>query len=360
MLVARLQMQEPIPLDLEFRVSPGEILALVGPSGAGKSTVLRCIAGLWRRVKGSVVVDGEVWLDTTGFSLPVHQRRVGYVFQSYALFPHMSAAGNVRAALGHLPADQRDAAAGQLLARVGLEGMESRHPGQLSGGQQQRVAIARALARDPAVLLLDEPFSAVDRAARQGLYRQIRTLRDTLGIPVILVTHDLDEARLLSDRLLIIDNGREISEGPTVELMGDPDALRTLGVRETSTLITATVVEHEADGLCRLTFSAGSLFLPGVDQAPGTRLQIRIMAHEVMLSQSYPLGLSALNVFPASVRGIREGEGPAVIVELQVGDDRLLSRITRRSATALSLQPGTLCHVVLKSMAVARGHLGSL
>lgn len=360
MLAARLQMRDPIALDLEFRVSPGEILALVGPSGAGKSTVLRSIAGLWGGVKGSIVVDGEVWLDDAGRSLPVHRRRVGYVFQSYALFPHMTAAGNVCAALGNLPAGQRDEAARRLLVRVGLEGLEKRHPGQLSGGQQQRVAIARALARDPAVLLLDEPFSAVDRAARQELYRQIRALRDTLGIPVILVTHDLDEARLLSDRLLILDNGRVVSEGPTAELMGDPDALRTLGVRETSTLITATVAEHEADGLCRLEFSAGSLFLPGVEHEPGSRLQIRIMAHEVMLSRSYPAGLSALNVFPATIRRIREGEGPAVIVELQVGDDRVLSRITRRSAAALSLVPGTDCHVVLKSMAVARGHLGSL
>lgn len=360
MLAVSLKMQAPIPLDLAFQVGRGEILALIGPSGAGKSTILRSIAGLWGRAQGSIQVDGTRWLAEDGWSLPVHQRRVGYVFQSYALFPHMNAAGNVRAALGHVAAVQRGEMAQGLLARVGLGDLASRFPGQLSGGQQQRVAIARALARDPAVLLLDEPFSAVDRETRQGLHQQIRMLRDSLDIPVILVTHDLDEARLLGDRLLVIDQGRVVSEGRARELLGDPEALKTLGLREASTLITAQVVEHEADGLSRLAFSAGNLLLPAVEHPPGSRVQVRIMAHEVMLSQSYPTGLSALNVFPASIKSIREDSGPAVVVELVVGDEVILSRITQRSAAAMSLQAGSACYVVLKSMAVARGHLGTV
>ena len=360
MLAVSLKVQAPIPLDLAFQVGRGEILALVGPSGAGKSTILRSIAGLWRHAQGTIQVDGERWLDEDGWSLPVHQRRVGYVFQSYALFPHMSAVGNVRAALGHVAAAQRDKRAQGLLARVGLADLVSRFPGQLSGGQQQRVAIARALARDPAVLLLDEPFSAVDRETRQGLHQQIRMLRDSLNIPVILVTHDLDEARLLGDRLVVIDQGRVVSEGLASDLLGDPAAMKTLGLREASTLVTAQVVEHETDGLSRLAFSAGSLLLPAVEYAPGSRVQVRIMAHEVMLSQSYPTGLSALNVFPATVKTIQPGSGPAVVVALAVGDDMILSQITQRSAAAMSLQPGSTCHVVLKSMAVARGHLGTI
>lgn len=217
----------PIPLDVEFFCGEGELLALVGPSGAGKSTTLRTIAGLYRPREGSVACDGSTWLETSqGLDLPPHHRRVGLVFQSYALFPHMTALGNVTAAMGHRPCGERAARARELLALVHLESLEQRRPADLSGGQQQRVAMARALAREPAVLLLDEPFSAVDRRTRRKLHRELAELRRAVRIPIVLVTHDIDEAAGLADRMCVIDLGETLQTGRPADLLAAPASAR--------------------------------------------------------------------------------------------------------------------------------------
>ncbi|MGE0358346.1 MAG: ABC transporter ATP-binding protein [Burkholderiales bacterium] len=222
-LEVRLAQAGPIPLEVSLSCAAGEVLALVGPSGSGKSTVLRCIAGVIRAKSGTIRVGGETWFDAAaGVSLPPQRRGVGFVFQNYALFPHMSAVANVEAALGHLPAAGRGERARALLDRVNLKGLESRRPWELSGGQQQRVAVARALARDPRALLLDEPFSAVDRSTRQILYRELAALRRDLAMPMVLVTHDLDEAAMLSDRMSILHRGRTLQDAPPHELMARP------------------------------------------------------------------------------------------------------------------------------------------
>ena len=222
-LRVRLVQHAPIPLDATLVCAPGQTHALVGPSGSGKTTILRCIAGLHGVAEGSIECAGARWYDTTArIDLSPQQRSAGLVFQHYALFPHLSAQANVEAALGHLPAKDRDARARELLTRVHLTGLESRKPAQLSGGQQQRVAVARALARDPQVLLLDEPFSAVDRVTRQKLYRELSELRRSLALPIVLVTHDLDEAALLSDRMTILHRGRTLQTGPPREVMTRP------------------------------------------------------------------------------------------------------------------------------------------
>ncbi|MDM7459116.1 MAG: ATP-binding cassette domain-containing protein, partial [Paracoccus sp. (in: a-proteobacteria)] len=283
----------PIPLDVAFRVEPGELLALVGHSGSGKTTLLRTIAGLWRPENAKVTVDGTTWLDTGArVDLPTHRRRIGIVFQNYALFPHMTAAQNVMAAM-----DTADAAeAERILDLVNLHGLADRKPAQLSGGQQQRVAVARALAREPQALLLDEPFSAVDRATRERLYAEIIELRRFLAMPVVLVTHDMNEAQLLADRMVVIEAGRVVREGTTAQVMADPEALRAMGIREVAVMLPAVIAEHGTDGLTRLDVNGDPLFLPAVDGAPGTHVRVRIMAHEVILSRARPEGLSAQNI----------------------------------------------------------------
>lgn len=213
----------PIPLAAEFSCAPGEVLALVGPSGSGKSTILRSIAGTYRPKHGSIETNGETWFSAmAGLFVPAHQRAVGMVFQSYALFPHMTALANVMAAMGHVRPAEREARANSLLAMVHLSGLEHRRPAELSGGQQQRVAVARALAREPEVLLLDEPFSAVDKATRQRLYREIAELRRGLNMPVVLVTHDLDEAIMLADRMAVLHRGRTLQTGTPEEITTKP------------------------------------------------------------------------------------------------------------------------------------------
>ena len=217
----------PIPLGVALTCAPGEMLALVGPSGSGKTTVMRAIAGLYRPKHGQVLCGGETWLDTAaGIALPPHRRRAGLVFQHYALFPHMTAFANVTAAMGHRPRAGRETEARRLLALVHLDGLERRYPAELSGGQQQRVALARALARDPAVLLLDEPFSAVDRRVRRELHAELATIRTAVRVPILLVTHDLDEAAGLADRLAVIDRGDILQVGAPGEVLARPASAR--------------------------------------------------------------------------------------------------------------------------------------
>ncbi len=236
----------PIPLSAVFDCAPGELLALVGPSGSGKTTILRSIAGLCSPPAGRIAVNGEVWFDTeAGIDIPAHRRRAGMVFQHYALFPHMTALGNVAAALDHLPSAKRAGRAAELISLVNLSGLEQRRPAELSGGQQQRVALARALARDPAVLLLDEPFSAVDRATRQRLYRELAELRLALKIPVVLVTHDLNEAVMLADRICVLHHGRTLQAGAPDDILERPNSAQVARLVGLSNVFRGVIAEHQ-------------------------------------------------------------------------------------------------------------------
>jgi len=202
-----------VSLDIE----PGEFFALLGPSGCGKTTLLRILAGLEVPTEGHVLIDGQDMRD-----IPPKKRAVNMVFQSYALFPHLTAAENVMEALGDVRPKERHGEAGALLQRMHLEGLEDRRPALLSGGQQQRVAVARALARRPDILLLDEPFSAVDRVTRRGLRRELMELRRELSMPVILVTHDLDDVIRLADRMCVLQGGRILQTGAVEAVMARP------------------------------------------------------------------------------------------------------------------------------------------
>ncbi len=208
-IAVAIRLQDPVTLDVEFEASASELVALVGPSGGGKSTILRAIAGFEKPTAGKISVGGQQWFDSQqGLCLQPRLRRVGMVFQSYALFPHLSALENVVEALVDRQTGNKTELANEYLARVNLKGLGGRLPDQMSGGQRQRVAVARALAREPDVLLLDEPFSAVDKVTRIRLQRELVELRADLSIPIILVTHDIEEAARLADRIAVLHEGR--------------------------------------------------------------------------------------------------------------------------------------------------------
>ncbi|HEX6704036.1 MAG TPA: ABC transporter ATP-binding protein [Albitalea sp.] len=232
MLSVDVEQAAPVPLAARFDCAAGELVALVGPSGSGKSTLLRCIAGLTHPHRGTIVCRDRTWFDAAaGVRWSAQQRRVGLVFQHYALFPHLRALDNVALASGR-PDPQ--AHARELLGRLGLDGLGARRPAELSGGQQQRVALARALAREPEVLLLDEPFSAVDQPARHDLYHELAALHRAVALPIVLVTHDLHEARRLADRMVILDRGRTLQQGTPAQVLSQPRNARVaelVGIR---------------------------------------------------------------------------------------------------------------------------------
>ena len=285
-LAVRVVQHVPIPLDATFECRSGELLALTGPSGSGKSTLLRCIAGLERGAGGRIACGDAVWLDSDrAINLTPQRRSVGIVFQQYALFPHLTALRNVEAALGHRPRDTRLARARELLASVHLAGLEDRRPSQLSGGQQQRVAMARALARDPQVLLLDEPFAAVDRVTRQKLYRELAELRRTLAMPIVLVTHDLDEAAMLADRMCILHRGRTLQIGTPHEVMTRPVDAVVARLVDLRNVFEGIVQAHDAAAKCTfidwhgITLEAAS----GTQVAAGARVAWTIPVSGIVL-----------------------------------------------------------------------------
>jgi molybdate transport system ATP-binding protein len=247
MLHVEIRQASPIQLDARFSCRNGETLVLVGPSGSGKSTILKTIAGVYRPAGGRIQIDAEVWFDSaTGIHVPARRRRAGLVFQSYALFPHLSVLSNVLEAVPPGPHRRRVERAGAVLASVKLTGLESRRPAQLSGGQQQRVALARALAREPAVLLLDEPFSAVDQATRERLYEELANLRRLLKMPVVLVTHSLQEALLLADQMCVLHHGTTLQTGTPQEVMTRPRSVEVARLVSLKNICTATVRAHDA------------------------------------------------------------------------------------------------------------------
>jgi molybdate transport system ATP-binding protein len=205
-----------------FRTGGG-ITALFGPSGSGKTLTLRCIAGLARPDGGTIVLDGRVLFDAANRTdVSTRDRSVGYVFQQYALFPHLSVERNIAYGLTGRPPAERAARVEDLLRIVGLPGIGDRKPSELSGGQQQRVAIARALAPEPKLLLLDEPFAAVDQRARRRLRAEFLDVHARVGTPMLLVTHDIEEVRQLADSLVLLNEGRVLRTGPTTELLTPP------------------------------------------------------------------------------------------------------------------------------------------
>ncbi len=348
------------PLDLQIAFeAPRGITALFGRSGTGKTTVVNAVAGLLRPDAGRIQLSGQTLFDaSTGIWLPVHKRRLGYVFQDGRLFPHLSVRQNLTYGQRFAPVR-----AGPTLDEVsdllGITGLHDRRPGALSGGEKQRVAIGRALLSRPELLLMDEPLAALDAARKEEILPFLERLRDHTDVPVLYVSHSVAEVARLATTVVVLEAGRVARSGRAERVLSDPDMVRQIGLREAGAVLPATVAAHHPDGLTELTISGGRLFLPQMDTPPGTGTRVRILAHDVILSRNAPSGLSALNILPVTIIALREGSGPGVIVQMQSGDDRMLARITRRSAAAMELRAGDNIHAVVKSVSIARMDIGA-
>ncbi|MEM8740439.1 MAG: molybdenum ABC transporter ATP-binding protein [Pseudomonadota bacterium] len=345
-------------LDVAFQ-APAGVTALFGRSGAGKSSVVHAVAGLMRPRAGAIRLEDETLLDTeAGIWRPPHQRRLGVVFQESRLFAHMSVRRNLLYGAWFSGGAARGALA-DVVDLLGLGGLLSRAPDTLSGGEQQRVAIGRALLARPRMLVMDEPLAALDAPRRAEILPYLERLRDSTGLPILYVSHSVAEVARLAATLVVMEEGRVAQAGPAAEMLADPAIAPLIGVREAGALLSAQVVAHAPDGLTELAVSAGRLVVPHIVAPLGARLRVRVPANDVILATQPPTGLSALNILPVRVAGLRPGTGPGVIVQLRAGEELLLARITRRSAETLGLVPGLACHAIVKSVSVAPGNIGA-
>jgi molybdate transport system ATP-binding protein len=350
-----IQQDGPIPLNVAFSCEPGQILALFGPSGSGKTTVLRAIAGLYAPRQAQVTVDGETWLDTSGgVDRPAHTRRVGFVFQEYALFPHLSALHNVMAALGHRPRGERRERALKLLRLVHLEEHVGRRPAALSGGERQRLAVARALAREPRVLLLDEPFAAVDRGLRQALQSEIDAVRRAVDIPIVLVTHDFEDVVRLATHLAIIRAGEVSAHSSLTSMTSRPDLPWLREAVGLGAVVDATVAHVDtARRLAELDIGGSVLLAPQAGLAVGGRVRVRIPAREVILATAAPSGLSVHNVLTGTVTSLAfDATSEAAIVQLAIGRTRILAEVTRDAVSRLGIVEGMSLQALIKSVSL--------
>ncbi len=344
-------------LDAAFRAPPG-VTVLFGRSGSGKTTIVNAVAGLLMPDAGRIAAGDRVLFDAAlGIRLPPHRRRLGYIFQEGRLFPHLTVRQNLAYGAWFAPRGAPREDMRRVVDLLGIGALLERRPGALSGGEKQRVAIGRALLSAPRLILADEPLAALDEARKAEILPYFERLRDEVSVPILYVSHSASEVARLATTVVALDAGRVVAQGPAAEVLGDPEVLPA-GAREAGAVISATVVAHHPDGLSELDAGGVPLLLPRVALAPGRPIRLRIAAHDVILSRARPEGLSALNILPATVSGLRGGEGPGALVALETPAGRLLARITRRSAAALGLAPGAACHAVIKTVSVAPADVG--
>ena len=340
-------------LDVDLQLPGHGVTALFGPSGCGKTTCLRSLAGL-ERAQGRVAVNGNVWQDDARKQwLPTHQRALGYVFQEASLFPHLSVQKNIDYGLKRTPVERRKVSRDRAVELLGIAHLMDRMPATLSGGERQRVAIARALATSPEVLLMDEPLAALDAQRKAEVLPYLEQLQRHLQIPVIYVSHSLDEVARLAQHMVLLDAGRVVAQGAVTDLLSSLDLPLAHG-DIASSVVHATVQSHDAaDHLSTLAFDGGQLQLVMAHpRAVGTQVQLRVQARDVSLSLGRPESSSILNILPAQVLDLREDGPGQVMVSLQSGSTRLLARITQHSARALQLQAGLPLFAQIKGMAL--------
>jgi molybdate transport system ATP-binding protein len=360
----RLGMRRPgFELDVDLALPGRGITALFGPSGCGKTTVLRALAGL-ERAQGRVVIAGEVWQDdTSGVFVPTHQRPIGYVIQEAALFPHLDVMRNLVYGERRIGAEHRKIALDQAVELLGIGHLLARKPATLSGGERQRVAIARALLTSPRLLLMDEPLAALDAARKAEILPYLERLHGELAMPIVYVTHSMDEVAHLADHLVLMRSGGVLAAGPLSALLSRTD-LPLAGADDAGVVIDAVVAAHDpVYHLTRLHLPEGSLWVGAVRQAVGARVRARVLARDVSVTCEPPSATSILNVLPVTLEQL-QCEAATATLRLLIGHGeqvladpaslRLLARITRRSCDGLGLHPGLRLYAQIKGVALMR------
>jgi molybdate transport system ATP-binding protein len=346
-------------LEAKF-VADAPIVALFGRSGSGKTTLVDAIAGLVRPQQGRIVIDGRVLFDSHArIDLAPESRRVGYIFQEGLLFPHLSVRANLHYGERLTPAAERFVDRARVVSLLGLEALMERRPATLSGGEKQRVAIGRALLASPRLLLMDEPLASLDAPRKAEILAYVELLRDELKLPIVYVSHALEEVTRLADHLVVLAEGRVVAEGPVASVMGRADLHPHLGRFEAGAMVEARVARHdERYGLTTLSFDGGELVVPNVDALPGEPIRARIRARDISLAIVKPSGLSVQNILQGTVRAVSDEYGAIIDVEVQLGSTRLVARVTRKAVDELGLAPGVPVFALIKAVSIDRRSVG--
>lgn len=338
-------------LQVDFAIPEQGITAIMGPSGSGKTTLLRTIAGLERCKKGFLKVGTSIWQDENVF-VPTHKRALGYVFQEASLFEHLSVSGNLQYGLKRLKGAREGVSLEYAVNLLGIQHLLRRHVDQLSGGEKQRVAIGRALALNPEILLMDEPLASLDSARKQEIMPYLESINAQLQIPVLYVSHAIEEVARLADHVMLIENGRIGARGETAEMLNRP-GLSFVRNDDAAVYIEARVVSHDDQfDLSELAFAGGQLTIAANGLRIGQDVRVRVAARDVSLTLARQHETTILNIFPVFVEEIGEPEGAQLTVRLRVNSTSILSRITRKSAESLDLKVGSQVFAQLKSVAL--------
>jgi molybdate transport system ATP-binding protein len=340
----------PFVLDVSLTIAPG-ITILFGPSGAGKSTLLDCLAGLVRPDAGRIAIGEEALFDSAGrANLPPQKRRIAYVFQSLALFPHMSVEENVSYGLAYLQGQERRARVGEILTAFHVENLKTRKPGEISGGEKQRVALARSLVTFPRLLLLDEPLTGLDAPLKAAIVEDLRAWNAAQRIPILYVTHTREEVDALGERVIALDHGRVVSVGTPQEVLDAPRRKRLAQAAGFENLLGGTVMDvREADGVMRvrLEASASEIEVPLGYASAGDRVRVAIRAGDILLATELPKGLSARNVLAGRIVSL-DRRGNMVVARVVCGLVFTV-HVTPGAARALELAPERQVWLVLKT-----------
>ena len=352
-------MQGGFRLDARF-AAQAPIVALFGRSGAGKSTLVNAIAGLVKPQRGRIAVGGRTLFDgDAGVDLAPEDRRVGYVFQDALLFPHLTVRANLAYGERLTPPHERYVDRARVIELLDLQRLLDRRPSRLSGGERQRAAIGRALLASPRLLLMDEPLASLDAARKAEILSYIELLRDELSLPIVYVSHSLEEVTRLADHVVVIGEGRVLAEGTVSSVMARQDMAMLAGRFEAGTVIEARVARvDEKHGLTTLAFEGGELVVPNLDALPGEPVRARIRARDVSISLGRPEGISIQNALAAKVTALGAEYGAIIDVEMAVGGATVLARVTRKAVAELGLRPGLEVHALVKAVAIDRRSVG--
>lgn len=346
----RKRLGKDFELDLTLALPPG-ITILFGPSGAGKTTLLDCIAGLVRPDAGRIATQENVLFDSAQeIEVAPRFRRIGYVFQDLALFPHLTVEGNVEYGFTGFSGGQRRRRSAAILESFRIAHLRARRPGQISGGERQRVALARALVTDPAILLLDEPLAALDAATKSKIVDDLRAWNQEHRIPIVYVTHSREEVFALGEQVIVLESGRAIARGTPHQVMRAPRMETVAHLAGFENIFDATVVAaHEDRGtmVCQLSGSRVELETPLVRAEVGSALRIGIGAGDILLASAEPSGLSARNIIPGRVVSLAQRD-VIVVAKVNCGVEMEV-HLTLAARDSLHLQPEREVWLVIKT-----------